>query len=68
MIQGGLGGLVAAGMLWLALRWLARDVSSSELLGQAAFSLPSGIAGALVAGGMLVGVVGSLVSLRRVRI
>ena len=68
MIQGGLGGLVAAGMLWLALRWLARDLSSSELLGRAAFALPSGIAIALVAGGMVVGVVGSLVSLRRVRV
>ena len=68
MIQGGLGGLAAAGMLWLALRWLASDVSSSELLGRAAFALPSGIAGALVVGGMVVGVVGSLVSLRRVRV
>jgi len=68
MLQGGLGGLVAAGMLWATLRWLARDISSSELLGQAAFALPSGIATALVAGGMLVGVVGSLVSLRRVKL
>ena len=68
MIQGGLGGLIAAGMLWVTLRWLASDVSSSELLGQAAFALPSGIAGALVVGGMVVGVVGSLVSLRRVRL
>ena len=32
------------------------------------YDLPSGIAGSLVVGGMLVGVVGSLVSLRRVRI
>jgi cell division transport system permease protein len=68
LLQGGLGGLVAAGMLWATLQWLARDVSSSELLGQAAFALPSGIATALVLGGMLVGVVGSLVSLRRVRV
>jgi cell division transport system permease protein len=68
MIQGGLGGLVAAGLLWLALRWLASDVSSSEMLGRAAFALPSSIAVALVAGGMVVGVVGSLVSLRRVRV
>jgi cell division transport system permease protein len=68
MIQGGLGGLVAAGLLWLALRWLARDLASSELLGQGAFALPREIAAALVVGGMVVGVVGSLMSLRRVRI
>jgi len=68
MIQGGLGGLVAAGLLWLTLRWLARDLSSSEMLGRAAFALPSPIATALVLGGMVVGIVGSLVSLRRVRI
>jgi cell division transport system permease protein len=68
MLQGGLGGLAATGMLWLALRWLARDVSSSEMLGAAAFTLPPGIGTALVAGGMLVGIVGSLVSLRRVRV
>jgi cell division transport system permease protein len=68
MIQGGLGGLVAAGLLWLALRWLARDLASSELLGQGAFALPREIAVALVVGGMVVGVVGSLMSLRRVRI
>jgi cell division transport system permease protein len=68
MIQGGLGGLVAAGLLWLALRWLASDVSSSEMLGRAAFALPSPIAVALIVGGMVVGVVGSLVSLRRVRV
>jgi cell division transport system permease protein len=68
MIQGGLGGLVAAGLLWLALRWLARDLASSELLGQGAFALPREITLALILGGMVVGVVGSLMSLRRVRI
>jgi cell division transport system permease protein len=68
MVQGGLGGLVAAGLLWLTLRWLASDLSSSELLGRAAFALPPAIAAALVVGGMVVGVVGSLVSLRRVRV
>jgi cell division transport system permease protein len=68
MIQGGLGGLVAAGLLWLALRWLARDLASSELLGRAAFALPREIAVALILGGMVVGVAGSLVSLRRVRV
>jgi cell division transport system permease protein len=68
MIQGGLGGLVAAGLLWVALRGLASDVSSSEMLGRAAFALPSPIAASLVMGGMVVGIVGSLVSLRRVRV
>ncbi|MGD8894954.1 MAG: permease-like cell division protein FtsX [Acidobacteriota bacterium] len=68
MIQGGLGGLVAAGLLWLALRWLARDLASSELLGRTAFALPNEITVALVVGGMVVGVVGSLLSLRRVRV
>ncbi len=68
MLQGGLGGLLAAGLLWLALRWLARDLGTSGLLGRTAFALPNEITIALVAGGMVVGVVGSLVSLRRVRV
>ncbi len=68
MLQGGLGGLFAAGLLWVTLRWLARDLASSELLGRTAFALPEEIAMALVVGGMAVGVVGSLVSLRRVRV
>ena len=68
MLQGGLGGLVAAGLLWVTLRWLASDLSSSEMLGRTAFALPPEIAGSLVLGGMVVGVVGSLVSLRRVRV
>jgi cell division transport system permease protein len=68
MIQGGLGGLVAAGLLWVTLQWLGSDVTSSELLGPAAFAVPPGIVTVLVAGGMVVGIVGSLVSLRRVRV
>ncbi len=68
MLQGGLGGLLAAGLLWLALPWLARDMATSELLGRTAFALPTEITIGLVAGGMVVGVVGSLVSLRRVRV
>lgn len=68
MLQGGLGGLIAAGLLWGALRWLAQDLTSSELLGRTAFDLPTEITAALVAGGMVVGIVGSLVSLRRVRV
>ena len=59
---------LAAGLLWLALRWLARDLASSELLGQAAFALPREITLALILGGMAVGVVGSLVSLRKVKV
>ena len=68
MLQGGLGGSLAAGLLWLTLRWLARDPATSELLGRTAFALPNEITMALVFGGMAVGVVGSLVSLRRVRV
>jgi len=68
MIQGGLGGLLAVALLSLSLRWLSRDLASSELLGRAALGLPEGVAVALVAGGMVVGIVGSMVSLRRVRV
>jgi cell division transport system permease protein len=68
MLQGGLGGTLAAGLLWLTLRWLARDLATSELLGRTAFALPTEITMALVFGGMAVGIVGSLVSLRRVRV
>jgi len=68
MLQGGLGGSLAAGLLWLTLRWLARDLATSELLGRTAFALPTEITMGLVLGGMAVGVVGSLVSLRRVRV
>ena len=68
MLQGGLGGSLAAGLLWLTLRWLARDLATSELLGTTAFALPTEITMALVFGGMAVGIVGSLVSLRRVRV
>lgn len=68
MIQGGLGGVVAVVLLWAALNWLSRDLSSSELVGQAAFAVPGAIALSLVTGGMVVGIVGSLVSLRRVRV
>ncbi len=68
MIQGGVGGLVAAGLLWAALAWLSRDLSSTDLIGVAAFQLPASVAGSLVVGGMTVGVVGSLVSLSRLKV
>jgi cell division transport system permease protein len=68
LIQGGLGGLVAAALLWLALRWLSVNLASSDLLGRAAFSLPAEVAALLVSGGMAVGMAGSLLSLRRLRV
>ncbi len=68
VIQGGLGGLVAAGLLWAALGWLSRGLASSDLVSRAAFSLPTGVALLLVAGGMTVGLVGSLVSLARLEV
>ena len=69
MIQGGLGGLLSVGFLWLAVRWLTRGLAAgSDLLGRAPVELPPGLPAMLVLGGMVVGVVGSLVSLRRVRV
>jgi cell division transport system permease protein len=68
MIQGGVGGLVAVLLLWAALVWLSRDLASSDLVSRAAFALSPTVAGLLVAGGMVVGVVGSLVSLSRLKV
>jgi cell division transport system permease protein len=68
LIQGGLGGFVAAALLWLALHWLSVNLASSDLLGRAAFSLPAEVAVVLVFGGMAVGMAGSLLSLRRLRV
>jgi cell division transport system permease protein len=68
VIQGGLGGLVAAGLLWAALAWLSRSLASSDLVGRAAFSMSAGFAPLLVAGGMAVGLVGSLISLARLEV
>ena len=68
MLQGGLGGLVAVGLLWVSLRVFARDaLAATDLVGEAALSLPAELCALLVAGGMLVGLVGSLVSLGRVQ-
>ena len=68
MLQGGLGGLVAVGLLWLSVRVFATDaLAATELMGEAALSLPAELCALLVAGGMLVGLVGSLVSLGRVQ-
>jgi len=68
VIQGGLGGLVAAGLLWVALAWLSQGLASSDLLGRTAFSMPTAVALLLVAGGMAVGLVGSLISLARLEV
>ena len=67
MIQGGLGGLVSVGMLWLAFRMVTRDaLAASDILGRAVVFLPAELCSAIVIGGMAVGVVGSLVSLGRI--
>jgi cell division protein FtsX len=69
MIQGGLGGLASFGLLAVALQLLAKDLATaSEVLGSASIILPPGLGPALVAGGMAVGVAGSLISLGRLRV
>lgn len=66
MLVGGLGGVLAVALLWLALRVLSGEVLlASDLLGRAHIGLPSGVAVVLVVGGTLVGLVGSLVTLGR---
>ena len=69
MLQGGLGGLTSIGLLWLAFRFLARDaVSASDILGRAVIFLPVTLCLAIVIGGMVVGIIGSLISLGRTRV
>jgi cell division transport system permease protein len=69
MLQGGLGGLVAVGLLWLAFRVLATEaMAASDLMGRAVVLLPRQLGVLLVAGGMVVGIAGSLVSLGRTRV
>jgi len=66
MLQGGLGGLVAVGLLYLGVSVVAQDaLAASDLLGRAAILLPVEVCVALVLGGTTVGLVGSLVSLGR---
>src|SRR5438445_2404016 len=66
MIQGALGGAISVAMLWVAFHVLARDaVSASDLLGHTVVFLSPALCLIAVLGGMLVGVVGSLVSLGR---
>jgi cell division transport system permease protein len=69
MIQGGLGGLLSVGLLWVGFRVMARDaLAASDLMGRAAVFLPAQICILIVIGGMVVGVAGSLVSLGRSRV
>jgi cell division transport system permease protein len=69
MIQGGLGGLLALGLLWTIFQVLSRDLlATSDLLGRSAIVLPPSTAALVVFGGTLVGLVGSLVSLGRSRL
>ncbi len=66
MLQGGLGGLISVTALWIAFRVLVRDmVAASDLLKGAVVFLPFELSLGIVVGGMLVGVAGSLLSLRR---
>jgi cell division transport system permease protein len=69
MLQGGLGGLLAVGLLYAAIRVVTKDVlAASDLLGRSSLLLPMEVCLALVLGGMAVGLVGSLVSLGRSRV
>lgn len=68
VIQGGLGGLVATFLLWTALAWLSRDLATSDLLPRATLALSPLIGALLVAGGMAVGLAGSLMSLSRLEV
>lgn len=69
MLQGGLGGLVSVGLLWVAFRVFIRDaLAASDLLGRAVIFLPRDLSVAIVLGGMLVGVAGSLLSLGRSKV
>ena len=68
VIQGGLGGLAASFLLWTALAWLSSDLQVSDLLPHATLSLSPALAALLVAGGMAVGLVGSLMSLSRLEV
>jgi cell division transport system permease protein len=68
VLQGGLGGLVASLLLWSALAWLSRDLATSDLLPHATLGLSPLIALSLVAGGMAVGLAGSLMSLSRLEV
>ncbi len=66
LLLGGIGGIVSVGLLFVAFRVAARDaLAASDLLGRAGVTLPVEVCVAVVLGGMLVGVIGSVVSLGR---
>lgn len=66
LLLGGLGGALSVALLFVAFRVAARDaMAASDLLGRAGITLPVEVCVAVVLGGMLVGVVGSVVSLGR---
>lgn len=66
MLQGGLGGALSVGLLWMTFRVFAKDaLAASDMLGRAVVFLPRELSVGIVMGGMLVGVAGSLVSLGR---
>lgn len=69
LIQGALGGVLASGLLLLGAHLFARDVAvASELFGRVPLDVPGWAALGLVAGGAMVGLVGSLVSLGRLEV
>jgi cell division transport system permease protein len=69
MLQGGLGGLLSVLLLWLSFKVVAADaLAASDLVGRAVVFLPRRLTLLIVAGGMLVGVAGSLVSLGRSKV
>jgi cell division transport system permease protein len=69
VLQGGLGGVLALVLLWGIFHALSRDLlATSDLLGRTAIVLPPTMAALIVAGGTLVGLAGSLVSLGRLRL
>lgn len=69
MLLGGLGGVLSVGLLWLAFRFFVRDLLvRSELLGSVTVVMPPPVAFILIGGGIVVGLVGSLVSLGRSRL
>ena len=69
MIQGGLGGAISVVLLWIAFRLVAKNaLEASDLMGRAVVFLPRELCWAVVLGGMLVGVAGSLISLGRSRV
>lgn len=69
MTLGGLGGLLAVALLWVASRFVAHGLlAASDLLGRTVVPLPASLGVSIVLGGVAVGLLGSLVSLGRSRV